>query len=114
MPKASFEEGTEVQLDSGAIAPAAGWTDNVGGGSDVWRHGDYVHLMLRVKNAAKAAALICTLDASFRPPVALTDSGNKVEVKANGEVVSLDGTVSLETSSLRIYGISYRAAGVSP
>lgn len=114
MPNATYEEGTELSLDTQVLAPAAGWADQAGGGSDVFRIGSLVTLTIRAKNAAKAAALITTLPPPYRPPVAVIDSAGKIEVKANGEVVSLDGVVALEASVARVYSISYRAAGVSP
>lgn len=112
MPKATQEEGTEITLDSEVIAPAAGWTDNPGSG--VFRQGDMVTLALHVKNVAKAAALVCTLPPEFRPTEALKNGAGTLEVLANGEVKSLDGTVSLESATSRIYEVTYRAGGVSP
>lgn len=113
-PSATYEEGSEILLDQEAVALAAGWADNPAEGSDVFRQGPMVNLSVRAKNVAKAAALICTLPPPFRPPVAVINETKTVEVKANGEVLSLDGAVSLEASTLRVYEITYRAAGTSP
>lgn len=114
MPKATYEEGTSLSLDSETVAPAVGWTDQAVAGSEVWRQGDLVLVNIRAKNAAKAAALICTLPVPFRPAAAVISADGKLEVKANGEVLSLDGAPSLEASTNRVYSITYRAAGVSP
>jgi hypothetical protein len=112
--RATFEEGTEIQVDSENPAYAAGWADTAATGSDVFRLGSKVTLALRVKNAAKAAALITTLPQDFRPQSAVIDKSKKVEVKANGEVLALDGSGPLEAAENRVYEITYRAGAVSP
>ena len=55
MPKATFEEGTELVLDQELIDPVGGWTDQATAGSEVFRLGPMVQLALRVKNVARAA-----------------------------------------------------------
>jgi archaeosine-15-forming tRNA-guanine transglycosylase len=55
MPKATYEEGTEIALDSEVIAPVGGWTDQAVAGSEVFRQGPLVQLALRVTNVARAA-----------------------------------------------------------
>lgn len=55
MPKATYEEGTEIALDSEVIAPVGGWTDQAVAGSEIFRLGSIVHVVLRVKNVARAA-----------------------------------------------------------
>lgn len=110
----TFEEGSEIQLDTEEPAYSAGWEESPAKGSDVLRVGALVTLALRVKNAAKAAALIATLPVDFRPLANVIDKTGKLEVKANGEVVALNSSVELEASSARVYEISYRAAAVSP
>lgn len=113
-PSGTFEEGTEITVDQEAVALAAGWEDSPAEASDVIRRGALVVLAIRVKNVAKAASLICTLSPPFRPKVAIVNETKTVEIRANGEVISLDGTVSLESSSARVYEMSYRAAAISP
>lgn len=55
MPKATFEEGTEIVLDSETVAVATGFTDHATAGSDVFRNGPRVSLGLRVTNTARKA-----------------------------------------------------------
>lgn len=111
-PAAIQEEGSEIELDLETIAPAAGWTDNAGSG--VVRNGRLVTVALHVKNAAKAAALICTLPPEYRPAEALKNAVGTLEVLANGECKSLDGSTSLESATSRIYEVSYIAGNVEP
>lgn len=110
--KATFEEGTELMEDAETVALAAGWSEEPE--SDVFRLGGQVTLSLRIKNAAKAAALIGTLPAMYRPAVALLDPTGKLEVKANGEITSKRSAVELETATTNQYLLTYRAAGISP
>lgn len=111
--RATFEEGTEIKVDSEEPAYAAGWSDQAAP-SDVFRNGDQVTAVLRVKNAAKSAKLITTLPQDFRPAAAVRDAQGKVEVKANGEVLSLQSLVELEAAQEITAQITYRAGLASP
>lgn len=113
MPNATFEEGSEVQVDSEAIAPLVGWSESAHG-SEVFRQGALVVAAFRVKNVAKAAAHITTLPAHYCPAVAVVNAAGTLEVKANGEVLSLDGATALETGKARVYEITFRAGELSP
>lgn len=113
MANASYEEGSEIQLDAETVALAAGWTE-AGVESDIFRSGNRVQLAIRAKNAAKAAALITTLPVEYRPPVTVFNETGTVEVLANGEVKSAEGATALEASKARVYEIAYRAQAVSP
>lgn len=112
MPNALFEEGTEITVDSETVAVAAGWTDAAT--SVAFRDGHHVSLAIRAKNGVKAASLVCTLPAEYRPSAAVVNETGTVEVLANGEVKSLDGATSLESATNRVYEISYAAAVPSP
>jgi hypothetical protein len=161
--KATFEEGSEIVVDSETVALNPTWTEAPEKGCDLWRRGDQVTLALRVKNAnAKAwkkqkykegelaveggkvykaegaglvaketdenkpstkptmwvvvgeTALIATLPEEYRPAIALIDASGKLEVKANGEVVSLESAEELETVQTLRYGITFRAAEIVP
>lgn len=54
-PTATYEEGSEIVLDSEIIAPGATWTDEATAGSEVFRIGSKVTLALRVTPKARAA-----------------------------------------------------------
>lgn len=54
MPKATYEEGTELVLDSEAVAVGATWSEQANG-CDVFRLGGFVQVALRVTPKARAA-----------------------------------------------------------
>jgi hypothetical protein len=55
VPNATYEEGTELVLNSENIVPGATWSDQATAGSEVFRSGPRVSLNLRVTPKARAA-----------------------------------------------------------
>lgn len=55
MTAVTFEAGTELLVDSETLTPAATWADTASTGSDVFRQGDLVTVVLRITNKPRAA-----------------------------------------------------------
>lgn len=108
MPNEEYFEGSEIELDSGNLVGAAGWTL---GAVSVERVGSLVAIHIEATNAVSAAALIATLPGDYTPSATLTDQTGNFTLAANG---ALSFNASKAAAALRVAEFVFRAALQSP
>lgn len=82
MPTAMYEEGTELVIDSEAVALGTGWTEPAAG-SDVGRIGRMVFLALQLTNAARGAY---SAETTYGAGALVTETGVTYASKAAGNI----------------------------
>lgn len=108
MGNEEYFEGSLIELDSGQLACAAGWTP---GYISVERVGSLVAVHIEATNAAAAAALVATLPGDYCPSAAVTDSTGNFTLAANGQL-SFGGSTA--AGALRVAQLVFKASLTSP
>ena len=114
--KGTFEEGTELIVDTETINLSAGWSESPANSCALFRIGQMVTLVLRLAYAAKTPAqIIAALPADFRPAMGVRDYSQQIEILANGEVIQTTAQTGREAAGGGLtYETSWRAAAISP